>query len=113
MKNLEQLRAKNALDCVKNLEKKDEEGNAVSGYPSLVINNGLMAAMAFSHAKGGQHKKVAEAIVRHLAILFPEVAGGDGVKKMLERLADSDSHTLQLCTMEALKFLSYLKRFAI
>jgi CRISPR/Cas system CMR-associated protein Cmr5 small subunit len=130
MQNLEQIRARNALACSSNCpddqthrdaRKHPAEGDALAGYPSLIINNGLLATVAFSVQKGDQMERIANAIAYHLSNL------GDGLQRtnLLEGQADSahglltkvsatgsDALLLQRCTAEALAFLAYLKRFA-
>ena len=108
--NIEQIRAKNALgDVAKNARKKANEGDNLSGYPSLIINNGLIATIAFSIDKGNQHQRIAEALAFHLnerKILSAKDATG-----LRDALCMGDAATLQRATHEALQFLSYLKRF--
>lgn len=121
MQNLEQIRARNAMGVAQVVRATKDEGNALSGYPSLVIANGLLATVAFSIHKGEQMLRIADAIAYHLSNL-----GEDG--KKLNLLAGStpdangllsslsspkaDALLLQRCTSEALAFLAYLKRFA-
>ena len=140
MINLEQTRAKNALAQSENVKAKDGEGDTLSGFPSLIINNGLMATLAYSLEKGKQLLRIADAIAFHLAEMLDEEnpAGPDPAtaKGLLKKLTESDSFYLQRCTNEALAklrlpnaeikpafylqrctnealaFLSYLKRFA-
>jgi len=114
MKNLDQIRATNALACVGSL--KGDGGNALSGYPSLVISNGLLATLAFSLDKKGKHLSIADAISHHLShladgenLVTPEQSTADGLRR---KLCASDADHLRRCTSEALAFLSYLKRFA-
>jgi CRISPR type III-B/RAMP module-associated protein Cmr5 len=115
MKNLDQIRARNALKSAVEVRKEEGEGNALSGYPSLIINNGLMPTLAFSMEKEGQHLRIADAIAAHLV----HMDGNDVIQleqpkaqSLLRKLGESDAATLQLCSSEALAFLSFLKRFA-
>jgi CRISPR-associated protein Cmr5 len=95
------------------------EGDALSGYPSLIINNGLLATLAYSIQQkdkpNNQAFRIANALAYHLANLVdgenlaPKQTKGEGLR---DKLAESDSYHLQRCTAEALAFLSYLKRFA-
>lgn len=115
MKNLDQIRASNALAMAGSLQNK-EGRSALSGYPSLVIGNGLLATLAFSLDKGNKHSEIANAVAHHLANL----AGGENLvapeqpcaKGLRKKLAESDADHLRRCTTEALAFLSFLKRFA-
>lgn len=121
MQNLEQIRARNALARAGEVRTRNNEGNALSGYPSLITNNGLLATVAFSIQKGDQMQRIADAIGYHLSNL------GDGAQQtnllqehpadasgMLAKLsaANADAFLLQRCTAESLAFLAYLKRFA-
>lgn len=114
IQNLEQIRAKHAFEAKENCKK--EDGDALSGYPSLVINNGLIATLAFSIEKKGQHKAVADAIAIHFERL-PDTFGNllkeneATAQGLLKALQNSDAIHLRRCTDEALAYLSYLKRF--
>ena len=121
MQNLEQIRARNALARAQDVRAQNAEGNALSGYPSLIINNGLMAAVAFSIQKGEQMQRIANAIGYHLSnlgdghqqtnLLQGQPADAGGVLAKLSA-ANTDALLLQRCTAEAISFLAYLKRFA-
>lgn len=121
MQNLEQIRARNALAQAPQVRAQSGEGNALAGYPSLIINNGLLATVAFSIQKDDQMRRIANAVSYHLSNL------GDGQRQrnllqgctpdangILNRLSaqNADATLLQECTAEALEFLAYLKRFA-
>lgn len=115
MRNLDQIRASNALASAGILAN-DEGGNALSGYPSLIIGNGLLATLAYSLDKKKQHLDIANAVTRHLAnlaegenLVAPEQPTAEGLRN---KLTASDADHLRRCTSEALAFLSYLKRFA-
>jgi len=118
MENLEQIRARNALAKAEDAKakKRQGEGDALSGYPSLIITNGLLATLAFSIEKEKQPQRIANAIAYHLAnmpenenLVAPLPATAEGLRT---KLTQSDSSHLKQCTAEALAFLSYLKRFA-
>jgi CRISPR-associated protein Cmr5 len=108
--NIEQIRAKNALgEIAKKARKQDNEGDNLSGYPSLIVNNGLLATLAFSLDKGKQHERIANAIAYHLSDL--SIVKANGAKSLLDHLCEGKAATLQRATREALQFLGYLKRF--
>ena len=116
MKNREQIRAKNALAAIKGgvRGRGIQEGDALSGFPALVVNNGLLATMAFSMKQGEGFLEVCDAIARHLSdkeIGLLQVANAD-TSTLLKHLTESDSIQLRLCTSEALAYLNYLRRFA-
>lgn len=108
--NIEQVRAKNALsDQANRAAKQGSEGDALSGYPSLIINNGLIACIAFSLDKEGQHQRIADAIAYHLS--DRKIVVAKDALALRNALCNGDSSTLRRATHEALQFLSYLKRF--
>ena len=106
--NVDQIRAANALSATE-AKKKEGEGDNLSGFPSLIINNGLISTIAFSVDKGGQHERIASAISSHLSqrgIILSASA-----KDLRDGLCSASSSTLKLATTESLEFLAYLKRF--
>lgn len=108
--NIEQVRAKNALgEIARKARKQAGEGDNLSGYPSLIVNNGLLATLAFSLDKGKQHGRIADAIAFHLNDLG--IVQSNGGRSLLDGLCSGGSATLQRATREALQFLAYLKRF--
>lgn len=106
--NLDQVRASRAL-AASNVKKRDGEGDNLSGYPSLIINNGLIATIAFSVDKGGQHERIAKALADFLK--ERGIIMGSDARSLRDALCDADSSTLRIATTESLAFLSYLKRF--
>ena len=149
MQNLEQLRAGNALEFWREAAEKLARakvaknsgdnataerlrhevaeayggaagGDVVSKLPSLIVNNGLLATLAFAKSKEGGHTKLMAAVVGFLSKMevraTPAPDGfrqGDGpLDPYIRVLTTSDSIVLQRATAEALAFLSYLKRFA-
>ena len=124
MKNIDQIRARNALDCTVSCPeserrtrcacKQGNEGNCLSGYPSLVIGNGLLACLAFSIDKGKQHLRVANAVAYHLADLGVVPQRNPSAEALRDALAarTADALLLQRATDESLAFLAFLKRFA-
>lgn len=95
-------------------------GDVVSKLPSLIINNGLLATLAFARAKEKGHLKLMAAVVAFLADCtiqaMPAPVGfqqGDAaLDPYIRVLTASDSIVLQRATAESLAFLAYLKRFA-
>lgn len=117
MENLEQRRAKNALTEAEHCKKQNGEGDCLSGYPGLIINNGLLACLAFSLEKKGLHGRVANAIAHHLHDMHICRRNGNGQPDAAWLLchlssAQTTSLTLRRATDEALTYLGYLKRFA-
>lgn len=112
MQNLEQLRAKNAQEPAKGLDR-----SAVNKLPAMIMANGLLATASFCQAEGGgdsrgQMKKALDATAEHLAKRRLIASDKTTVNGLIESLVSQDSHQLQRATTEALAFIAYLKRFA-
>ena len=117
MKNLEQIRAANALAYAlagANTRGK-QGGNVLKKVPALVMGNGLLAAGAFAYAQREQTgwRSCFDHIARHLA--HPEVAiapNQNDLPKLMDFLANkADSQSLKLATEETLAWLAYARRF--
>lgn len=117
MKNLEQIRAANALaysNAGQNT-RGQQGGNVLKKLPALVMRNGLLAAGAFAYAQkvDSGWRTCFDHIAKHLA--HPEIAiapGQDNLDKLMDFLSDkADSQVLKLATEEALAWLSYARRF--
>lgn len=112
MKNLEQIRAANALEPARDLSR-----SAVNKLPAMILANGLLATAAFCNAEGGGEnrgdmRKALAATAQHLANRGHLAAGTNTVAGMIHDLSQRTSHELQRATAEALAFIAYLKRFA-
>jgi CRISPR type III-B/RAMP module-associated protein Cmr5 len=123
MKTLAQRRAAIALKWKdKNFGGKNE-GNVVSGFPTLIRVDGLLPAIAYAieRKEDKENKKrvpknpgefqIASALVEHLSnenILKQSKLPDDMVKELSEV---GDASQLRRATAEALAFLNYLKRF--
>jgi len=119
MKNLEQIRAANALAFAgAGLDVGGQEGgNVLKKVPALIMGNGLLAAGAFACAQNDNGwKNCFNHIAIHLA--HPDIAilpnAARDLDSMMQYLTsgDSDSQTLKLATDEALAWLGYARRFA-
>lgn len=113
MKNHEQVRAANALAALEKYGgfEGQNKGDPVTGMPAIVVNNGLLAALAFCQDKGGDYNKLVSAIQEHLA--SDGIGGLIGKDvKIVDSLVKGDSEHLRLCTNETLLYLNYLRRFA-
>lgn len=116
MKNLEQVRANNALAAMEkypDISKGRGGGDALTGFPALIVGNGLLATFAFSLKNGGGHEAICNAIADHLADKEIALAktSDPGARGLVKFLVQNDSSVLRLCTAEALAFLNYLRRF--
>ncbi|MBX3746394.1 MAG: hypothetical protein KF833_13895 [Verrucomicrobiae bacterium] len=118
MKNLEQVRATNALIYANAAQKTrgTNGGEVVKKLPALVMSNGLLAAGAFAYSKGeGEGWYVCfDHIAIHLSHADIAVLPSD--KKTLEHLLEylsreGDSLKLKDATSEALAWLCYARRF--
>jgi CRISPR-associated protein Cmr5 len=109
LRTLEQERAKHAWDCVQ--EVKDKHKHIADGYraivakvPSLIVTNGLGQTLAFLKAKH-------EVLYRHLTDWVGKKVNANG--DLLNWLLNTaTSQQYRLATMEALRLLQWLKRFA-
>jgi CRISPR type III-B/RAMP module-associated protein Cmr5 len=117
MKNLEQIRARQALLTAEKTSK-----TAVSKLPAMILANGLLAAAAFASEKKKDGKTpkrpdmkgAVDGTVLHLAT--PELghtvlSRSKTTEDLIRELSSSDSSQLQRATAEALAFLGYVKRF--
>ncbi|HOA62206.1 MAG: type III-B CRISPR module-associated protein Cmr5 [Verrucomicrobia bacterium] len=118
MKNLEQIRAANALDYAQaDVNTRGAKGGeVVKKLPALIMSNGLLAAGAFAYAKGdGEGWYVCfNHLATHLAHQEIGVVPRDkqDLKGLLQYLTQqADSSTLKHATDEALAWLSYARRF--
>ena len=120
MKNLDQIRAANAIRHQNTVFPGAEGGEVVKKVPTMIRDNGMLAAAAFAAEPKGNgnyknpgHKKVFDCIIEHLA--------SNGVN-LLERampledfirfLVGGDSAVLRNITTESMEYLNYLRRFA-
>jgi CRISPR/Cas system CMR-associated protein Cmr5 small subunit len=118
MKNLEQIRAANALAYAKAGVKTrgSEEGEVVKKLPALIMANGLLAAGAFAFAKGEDEGWYVcfDHLAKHLADPQIDIVPleSSNLQTLLDHLSNkADSATLMLATEEALAWLGYARRF--
>jgi CRISPR/Cas system CMR-associated protein Cmr5 small subunit len=117
MKNLEQIRAANALSYANagHNMRGQEGGNVLKKLPALVMGNGLLAAGAFAYQQKPDSgwRTCFDHIAKHLAHQDIGIVPQDknDTDKLMHFLSASDSQTLKLATEEALAWLSYARRF--
>lgn len=117
MKNLDQIRANNALQCLQQKFKGAAGGEVIKKLPAYILNDGLLSTLAFGIQKGGDQMEAGNVIARHLAAkgieIFQPANGAEANgRNLLEALAQQQSDVLlRRATAEALAFLNYLKRF--
>jgi CRISPR type III-B/RAMP module-associated protein Cmr5 len=138
MKNLAQLRASHALEASKKegLGRGKEGGDALSGFPILILSCGLLAALAFAAERKGSDSseeeklsrekrpqsggtkpkhpgefEIAQAITKHLREL--KICEANNADDLVKELAQGSSAKLRRATAEAVAYLNYLKRFVM
>ena len=115
MKNLDQIRAKNALAA--RIGKGSGGGESVAKkVPVMIRENGFIAAMAFAKEKSKEgketgYKDVFDAIIVHLKDIEQLHGLSDDFDKFLAGLCEKDSVVLRAITAEAMAYLNYLRRF--
>lgn len=111
MTNLEQIRAGHALQQAAELDRDD-----VQKLPALIINNGLLAATAFTLDAASREgmKRVMDAVARHLVALRLIAKEKETARGIIDDLTAEgrDPQALWRATTEALAYLGYVKRFA-
>ena len=88
----------------------------VKKMPSLILNSGLVAAMAFAKKQKDEGKSKGYKLIYNslFAWLRPPHAGLLQTDKndFLHALLDKNSHTVRLLTKESIALLGWLKRMA-
>ena len=107
--NLEQIRARNALKAGKTKMSGKENGEVIKKISPVIMNHGLLAAMAYSFTEKEGWQLVFDAIARHLS--SPEVAivptSAADREKLIGHLTQENttSETLKRATGEAMAWL--------
>ncbi len=117
MKNLEQIRARNALALANETTLQGKQGGEmIKKVPSLILNHGLLATAAFSYSeKSDAWVTLFGAIAKHLA--DPEIAifpAGHSTRDELMNILtgkDATSDLLKRATAETMAWLAYARRF--
>lgn len=124
MRNLEQIRAGNALEATRNTTYSGKDsGEVAKKVPTIIRENGIMGALAFALEKKGRNhhfanegmKLILDAVVKHLSDpavgkLPKEISDAE---KWIDYLANqASSDILREQTSEALAYLGYFRRFA-
>jgi hypothetical protein len=119
MQNLEQIRARNALDFARREGSKvigPQGGEVIKKLPSHILNHGLLATAAYSFTEKIGWQVTFDAIAQHLADASIAIVPGARVKDratLLEYLTsrDTTSETLKHATAETMAWLQYARRF--
>jgi CRISPR-associated protein Cmr5 len=110
----ERERAAFALEKVKEVvgkesdETKKEYKSYCRKFPSLVMTNGLAAAVAFCLDKGGTYV----ILEKQLSDWFDKIEIKPQGKKLVEYVCGIDSSDYRLATKETISLFTWLKRFA-
>jgi len=109
MKNLNQIRAFNSL---KEISGGVNDGEVVKKIPSMIMNNGLLAAAAFAVETGKGYQEVFEqAIIPHLADkTIGLLSKTMDLNAFIKFVSEADSQTLRLITAETMAYLEFLRR---
>jgi hypothetical protein len=116
MQNLEQIRARNALQFAsQGAVSGDEGGEVIKKVAPLILNHGLLATAAYSFGEKRGWQQVFDAIAQHLAdknvaIVSDKVKDRRTLMEFLTQAATT-SETLKLATAEAMAWLNYARRF--
>jgi len=116
MQNLEQIRARNALNLAnKGFVGGDKGGEVIKKVSPLIQNHGLLATAAYSFNEKEGWQKVFDAIALHLAdkdIGVVDEGCTDRIRLMEFLIRkDTTSETLKLATAETMAWLNYARRF--
>lgn len=110
MKNLDQIRAKNAIAA--SIGQGAEGGDSVAKkVPAMIRENGLLGALAFALEKDKGYKDVFVAIIRHLKDIGSLPGKGETPETFLQDLCAVDASALRTLTSEIMAYLGYLRRF--
>ncbi len=117
MKNLDQIRAKNALELANRKDLNfggENSGEVVKKIPTMIRENGLLATLAFAAEKGEGFKTVCEeGIIPHLKSCgIGKIKNRiHSIQDFIEFLTSQDSMILRDVTQETIAYLNYLRRF--
>lgn len=107
---LEQQRAQDAWQRTEGCSK--DYMNLAKGLPALIMNSGLMQAMAFLHEKSGKEEHH-RALALHLrAWLHKRYNVGEEFELFMQKLMALESHEFQAVTTEAFAWLKWLRQMA-
>ena len=121
MKNLDQIRAKNALEAAEQPEKfaGANNGDIVKKVPPMIQQNGLLGTLAFAIDGNEGYAGIMKAVIKHLASkdLYPEIRNAftsevNLLNQFTKYLCTKDAAYLQALTAETLSYLNFLRRYA-
>lgn len=118
MQNLEQVRARHALQFAQAAGDRvvgDQGGQVIKKISPIIINHGLLAAMAYSFTEREGWQLVFDAIATHLSssqiAIIP--SGINDRASLIAYLTgpDTTSEILKRATTETMAWLEYARRF--
>ena len=114
LRNLEQIRAKNAYAARDSIGKGKEGGRAVAKkVPAMIVSNGFIGALAFAVEDNGGYLTVFQAVIKHLHDAKLDCGiNANEPQAFLDELCGKSADTLRAITDEAMAYLNYLRRFA-
>lgn len=115
MKTLDQLRGSRALQFWEqnaNHEsvRGENGGDILKGLPALLINDGLLATLAFAMQKKAGHERLMVEVGQYLRQRKILPQDFNDLQGFARQLCDGNSVLLQQATSEALEYISFLKR---
>ncbi|MBO4630821.1 MAG: type III-B CRISPR module-associated protein Cmr5 [Lentisphaeria bacterium] len=118
VKNLDQIRAANAIKHAGDTFEGVDGGSIVKKIPPMIRDNGFLGALAFAvekdkkdNPKNPGHYHVFECILEHLKKLNRIPDNCSDPFSLMEYLVESDSAKLRDVTAESLLYMNYLRRF--
>jgi CRISPR type III-B/RAMP module-associated protein Cmr5 len=113
MKNLDQIRAKNAIQYSSESFLGKNGGDIVKKVPTMIRENGLLGALAFAKENSGSgYEKTFLAIIKHLSDPSIKKSKSKTLDEFIMEIVSSDSVNLRDISIEAMAYLNYLRRFA-
>jgi len=111
MRNVDQVRAAYAWQCVQGCSEKYVK--LVKGAPALIMTSGLMQTLGFYAGKGeNQHKALLRNLCNHLNTRFPKQIANSDFSTVMQALYGSDPRFYQQATEETMELLRWLRQFA-
>jgi hypothetical protein len=119
MHNLDQIRARNALEFAKREGEKvtgPQGGEVIKKLAPHILNHGLLATAAYSFSEKAGWQLTFDAIARHLADPAIGILPVDRVKDRVTLVdyltaRETNSETLKLATNETMAWLQFARRF--
>jgi len=118
MKNLDQIRARNALKFANDCGNEvcgPQGGEVIKKLPSLILNHGLLATAAYSYTEKRGWQLTFDAIAEHLSDSDIHIlpTGAITRQKLMDWLSggEATSESLKLATSETMAWLGFARRF--